>query len=128
MAVDLFDQVLGLFRSIRLLTGNSVGCITPFVGSTCPFVFADDGPQVLQEILDSLLFLLERVLEIIALKQHEQGLEIADDFRLRANRISQSLFASQQRSDPFQAIRNIVVTTLPVCPPEQLGPFGIVFP
>ena len=89
-------------------------------------MFPDHRAKVFQQVLDPLLLLFERVLQVVALKQNQQRLEIGYYISLCANGVAEPLLARQECGDSIEVVRNIVVTTLAIGPLEQLSPFGIV--
>ena len=86
----------------------------------------DDAAEILQQVLDPFLFLFERVLQVVALQEDQQSLQVDNHLGLRANRVAQPLLTRQQCCDAFEAVRDIVIATLPVGSLEQFGSLGIV--
>ena len=95
LRINLLDQVLGFFGRVRLLIGDSVSGLTTLVCCSCTFVLANDRPEILQQVFDAFLLCLERVLQVIALQQHQQSLQIDDHFRLRTDRVAQFLVTAE---------------------------------
>ena len=91
-------------------------------------MFPDHRAKVFQQVLDPLLLLLKRVLQVVALEQDQQRLEIGDHVGLGTNSVAEPLLTGQQCRDPIEVVRDVVITTLAICPLEQLSSFSVVVP